>query len=325
MALSTQEYNTKKNKKFRIGLFVTSLNKDYNTTAASYWIRILQMMEYYQALGAEVYLNNYFRRYDVAIVFRKSKPKYLKIIRYLKFFSKSVYFDTCINIFSLHEEISPERQETAYKIANTADGLICASHRIAEHSKPYAKSVYVMEDPINLKHFCEQKTLVNFDSPVFGWSGVGAKSIYLNRYAHLIDGKIIIISEPQIENVTLNFKFEYIRWNYKSFPSDLLKCDIALLPRDYNDQYNDSHSSFKALVFAVLGIPIIASKVPSYVKMAEFYNGIVFLEDFNDSIQNCINELRNRDLNPDRVRAHYSCENQAAGLLNYLTEQLNRN
>lgn len=145
-----------KQKKFRLGLFVTSLERDYNKTATSYWIRILQMMEFYQQLGVEVHLNSYFRRYDAAIVFRKSKPKYYCIIRYLKFWSKSVYFDTCINIFSTHEEISDERLRYAHKIAKATNGLICASHRIAEYAKPHSNSVYVMEDPINLKHFSQQ-------------------------------------------------------------------------------------------------------------------------------------------------------------------------
>lgn len=314
--------NSGKHSKFKLGLFVTSLNKDYNNTAASYWIRILQMIEYYRQQGVEVHLNNYFKRYDAAIVFRKSKPKYYRIIRYLKFWSKSVYFDTCINIFSTHEEISYERLKYAHKIAKVTNGLICASHRIAEHAKPYANSIYVMEDPINLKHFSEQKVGVNFDNPVFGWSGVGAKSVFLNKYSNDISGRIIVISEPQIEKVSLNFRFEYVRWNYHSFPNELLRCDIALLPRDYNDPYNDSHSSFKALVFAALGIPIIASKVPSYVELLKFYDGIVFLEDFNDSIQNCIAELRTRNIDPTRVRNHYSCENQAEGLVGYLKAQL---
>jgi hypothetical protein len=311
-------FKDKQAKKLKIGLFVTSLEKDYNNTSASYWIRILQMIEYYEQLGAEVHLNNYFRRYDAAIVFRKSKPKYYQIIRYLKFWSKSVYFDTCINIFSTHEEISEERLKYAHKIAKATNGIICASHRIAEHAKPYANSTYVMEDPIDLKHFSQQKRHINFSNPVFGWSGVGAKSVFLNKYAADISGRIIIISEPQIEKIKLNFTFEYKRWKYETFPADLLMCDVAILPRDYNDPYNDSHSSFKALVFASLGIPIIASKVPSYVELSKFYDGIVFLEDFNDSISDSIAELKIRNLDTTGVRSYFSCENQAEGLLRYI-------
>ena len=311
-------------KKLRIGLFVTSLERDYNKTRASYWIRILQMEEFYKMHGAKVSINKYLTRYDAVILFRKPKPKYYFILLYLKIISKKVYFDTCINVFDTHEEINHKRLEVAHKIARTADGFICASHRIAEHSKPHVKSVYVMENPINIHHFATEKKNINFDSPIFGWSGVGAKAAFLNSYADLISGRIVIISEPNIENIKLNFNFEYLPWNYKTFPADLLKIDIALLPRVYNDPYNDSHSSFKALVFAVLGIPIIANKVPSYTKLAGYYDGIVFLEDFNDSIDDCIEELKTRNLNTDRVKAHYSCENQALELINYINSQLKK-
>lgn len=308
----------------RIGLFVTSLEKDYNKTPASYWIRILQMMEYYRKAGAEVSLNKYFKRYDAVIVFRKSKRKYYYILKFLSLFSKTVYFDTCINIFDIHEEISHERLKYAKLIAKSANGIICASARIAEYAKPHARSVYVMEDPVDLNHFRFIKENVNFESPVFGWSGVGLKSVYLNRFASEISSRIILISEQGIKKVQLNFEYEYIQWNYESFPKDILNIDIALLPRDYNDPYNDSHSSFKALVFAIHGIPIIANKIPSYVDLSEYYEGIVFLEDFDNNLRKCIDELKTRNLDFSRVRKQYSCTNQASGLLAYLAKGIDK-
>lgn len=304
--------------RLRIGLFVTSLEKDYNRTPASYWIRILQMMEYYRKAGAEVSLNKYFKRYDAVIVFRKAKRKYYYMVKFLSIFSKTVYFDTCINIFSVHEEISPERLRYAKSIAKSANGIICASARIAEYARPYARSVYVMEDPVDINHFRFIKEHVNFESPVFGWSGVGLKSVYLNRFASEISSRILLISEPGIQKVKLNFKYNYIQWNYEGFPRDILNIDIALLPRDYKDSYNDSHSSFKALIFAIHGIPVIANKVPSYLDLSDYYQGIVFLEDYENDLRKCIDELKTRNLDPTRVRAHYSCMNQASGLLTYL-------
>jgi hypothetical protein len=309
---------------FRLGLFVTSLEKDYNRTPASYWIRILQMMDYYREAGAEVSLNKYFKKYDAVIVFRKAKRKYYYIMRFLSFFSKSVYFDTCINIFSVHEEIDQERLKYAKLIAKSVNGIICASSRIAEHARPYAKSVYVMEDPVDLNHFRLIKEKVNFDSPVFGWSGVGLKSVYLNRFASEISSRILLISEPGIKQAELKFEYKYIQWNYEGFPRDILNIDIALLPRDYNDPYNDSHSSFKALVFAIHGIPIIANKVPSYVDLSGYYEGIVFLEDHENDLQKCINELKTRNLDPSGSRNYYSCMNQATGLIAYLKKGIGK-
>jgi hypothetical protein len=305
-----------------IGLFVTSLDKDYNKSPASYWIRILQMMDYYKKQGAEVHLNNYFLKYDVCIVFRKPKAKYYYIMRYLKLISKTVYFDTCINIFHQHEELDSNRLKYAHKIGMIADGLICASHQIAEYARPHVKSVHVMEDPLDVSHFNLIKQDINFAEPVFGWAGVGPKSLYLNKFADRISGNIIIISDPKIKNTVLHFNYTHIPWNFKNFPADLLRCDIALLPRNYDDPYNDSHSSFKALVFASMGIPVIANAIPSYRELAKYYDGIVFLEDHDNSIEICIKELKGRNLNTDRLKKYYSCENQAANLLRFFNTKI---
>jgi len=311
--------------KFKLGLFFTNTNRDYNKSAASTWIRIWQMVSTYEKLNIKVDINNPFRRYDAIIVFRKAKRNYYWILKIAKLFSKQVYFDTCINIFEQNSEISSEHLFYAKKIANVSDGIICASHQIARYAQPYAKSVFVMEDPINTNHFSKTKKDINFDDPTFGWSGVGPKSGFLNKYAEVINNKIIIISDNSINNIQLDFNYRYEKWTYEQFPSSILKCDIALLPRDTSCSYNKSHSSFKALVFAASGIPIIANKVPSYVDLSHFYNGIVFLEDNNNNIEACINKLRTRSFDTTRVREHYSCEHQAKILLKYFQSQLSKN
>ena len=102
--------------KLKVGLFFTNTNRDYNKSAASTWIRIWQMIDPLKVLGVDVSFNKFFKNYDVAIVYRKSKPKYFYILKYLKLISKTVYFDTCINLFERSHEISEERLNYAYKI-----------------------------------------------------------------------------------------------------------------------------------------------------------------------------------------------------------------
>ena len=307
-----------KKKPLRVGLFFTDTNRDYNKSAASTWIRLWQMIDIYELQGVDVSFNNFFKRYDVAILYRKPKKKYYRILQYLNLISKKIYFDTCINIFEENEEIDVDRLKYAHKIAGLADGIVCASNQIAKYAEPHANSVYTMEDPVNTSYFSPVKESINFENPMFGWAGVGIKSVFLNRYSDIIDNRIHIISEPQIETVSLDFKYTYANWKYETFNSELQKIDIALLPRDITSNYNKGHSSFKALVFASLGIPIIANRVPSYVDMAKYYDGIVFLEDYNDDINSCIDVLKTRTLNTDKVRAYYSRENMAINLFVYL-------
>ncbi len=311
-------------KGIRIGLFFTNIDRDYNKVAASTWIRILQMVKHYRNLGCEVYINDYFKTYDVAVLFRKSKRKYYYILRYLKMISGKVYFDTCINIFEENEEISSERAEYAKKIGKHSNGIITASHYLADVAIKYSASTFTMEDALDLNHFNATKVNVNLVNPVFGWSGVPHKAHFLNKYQKSIDDNIILITlNNDYDFSKLKFRFKLVEWNYETFPNELLKIDVALLPRVTNDHYNQGHSSFKALVFAGLGIPVIANKIPSYVKLSKYYNGIVFLEDYNDSIAECLQVLRSRDLSVNKVRAHYSCENQARALVKYFCSKAN--
>ncbi len=208
------------------------------------------------------------------------------------------------------------RLKYAHKIAKHADGLICASNQIARLAKPHCRSVFTFEDPVDLNYFKYTKIEIDFDNPVFGWSGVSIKSHFLNHYTKDIDNRIVLITDKNIS--TLKFQYRFIKWNYYNFPKDLLNCDIALLPRVYDDNYNSGHSSFKALAFAVSGIPIITNKVPSYLDLAKYYDGIVFLEDNNDSISECINQLKTRSLDTSRLKDYYSCQNQAKVLVGYL-------
>ena len=54
--------------KFKLGLFITTKETDYNKVQASFWNRIFQMIDYYRDLGVDVTLNNYFKRYDAVIM-----------------------------------------------------------------------------------------------------------------------------------------------------------------------------------------------------------------------------------------------------------------
>ncbi len=307
----------------KLGIFFTNIEKDYNKAAPSTWIRIMQMIEYYEKLGIEVSINNFFKKYDVAIIYRKPKRKYYLMLRYAKIISKKVYFDTCIHLFEKHSEIDDIRLKYAFKIAKYADGVICASHKIAQLSKPHCQTVYTFEDPINLNYFNKIKTDINFDNPTFVWSGVAAKAHFLNDYKSDINNRINLITQNEIVYKNIDFQYNFHKWTYETFTENILKCDIAFLPRVYSDNYNSGHSSFKALVFAASGLPIIASKVPSYLDLSKYYDGIVFLEDFNNSINDCIKELKSRNLDTTKVRKHYSCENQASMLIDFFNQSLN--
>lgn len=301
----------------KLGLFIPTYKRDYNRVSASIWIRVLQLKKYYEMFGIKVYINNPFIIYDIAIVYRASSSKILNLIKFLKKTSKKVYWDTCVNYYDLHSHTNSVQVAITKEISKIVDGVIVSTNAIEEKAKLYNNNVFVMDDPIDRNYFKYKKDRdkINFKNPIFGWSGVSIKAKILNNYKNYIKKLLIISDKPPI----LDVEYEFYKWRYESFPYLLTKCDIALLPREFeNDPYNIAHSSFKALVFAMCEIPIIANKLPSYEKLAEYYGGIVFLEDVENDIEKAIEKIKNSDLSNKKLLDFYSCENQAFRLLKYL-------
>ena len=306
----------------RLGLFVPTFRRDYNKISASYWIRVFQMVRHYKQLGVEVHVNNYLIRYDHVIVYRGFDKRHLLKIKYLSKMSKKVWWDTCVNQFVNHHHTNEKNLRTVREICDIVDGVIVSSNEIGKHAQRFSKNVFVMDDPIDIDYFSPVGTAsLNYDSPKFSWSGVSWKAPFLNRYSAHVDGKITLITDAKIKQVELDFSFEHKLWKYETFPHELNKCDIGLLPRVVDNDYDRGHSSFKALVYAALGKPIIANKIPSYVKLSEYYDSIVFLEEFDNDLTKCIESLNTRNCDISRVQEFYSCQNQAERLVRFLSQE----
>jgi len=286
----------------RIGLFIPTWRRDYDRVQSAIWIRALQMIEPLRALGHDVSVNNPLRRYDVAIYHRGMLRKSVHVVRALRHIATRVYWDTCVDYFQRHEAAGDDHVESSRAIAGIVDGICVPTEGIAESARRYNDNVFVMPDPVDLQHFSAVKSAINWDEPVFGWSGVAVKAPPLDAYAMLLDGRALVIAEKP---PALSFRFDFERWTHVGFPDALRRCDIAFLPRTLESTYTINNSSFKALVFAVLGIPIVANRLPSYEMMAAHYDGIAFLEDFGGDANAALQALRRRSVDPTRVRAAY--------------------
>lgn len=286
----------------RLGIFIPTPYRDYDRVQSAIWIRALQMVEPLRALGLDVSVNNPFKHYDAAIYHRGMQRRSLFFMRFLKRIASRVYWDTCVDYFDRHEASSALQVECARAIAGIADGVCVPTTGIAESAARFSDNVFVMPDPVDLTHFSARKAQVNLDSPVIGWSGVARKADFLAPYAEFLDGRTLIISETP---PALPFKYDFQQWRHRSFPEALLKCDLAFLPRTLDSTYTANNSSFKALVFAVLGIPIVASSLPSYRDMAKDFEAVAFLEDFEASPERATKSLGLKSTDPGKVRQSY--------------------
>ena len=298
----------------RIGLFIPTPYRNYDKVQSAIWIRALQIIEPLKSMGAIVSINNPFCYYDAVIYHRGMRKKSYWLIRFLRLISKRVYWDTCVDYFYEHEASSYEQVFYARKISTYVDGIIVPTDGIAKSAKQFNKNIFIMPDPVDPK-LSFRKKKINFHEPIIGWSGVSVKAFPLNLFCKFLDNRTLIISEKK---PYVNFNYSFKKWSFTTFSKDLLCIDIAFLPRILNSSYTMNNTSFKALVFAILGIPIIAHRLPSYEKLSKYYDGIVFLEDFNNNPWKAIEELKKRSFNPSKVLNKYSIQTQSRRLLNWL-------
>ena len=300
----------------RLGLFLPTPSTDYDRVQSAIWIRALQMVDPLRKQGWDVSINNPFRRYDVAIYHRGMRMGSVFVVRFLKGIAKRVYWDTCVDYFDQHEAASNIQVICAREIAGMVDGICVPTEGIAQSARRYCSNVFVIPDCVDLNHFNSRKEDINLTRPIFGWSGVACKAGFLNPYADFLDNQMVIISE---QPPLLSFRYRFIRWRYNNFPSALSEADIAFLPRSLESTYTANNSSFKALVYAVLGIPIIANRLPSYELMAEDFGAVAFLEDFNNKPQAAFEALVVKDRDPFRVRQAYDQRLWASRLVDWLS------
>lgn len=316
--------DNKRHENMKLGLFIPTFEKDYNKIESTLWIRVLQLKKYYERLGVSVHINNFFLKYDVAIFYRGCDNKAYYILKLLKITSRKIYWDQVVNYFEKHEKNTFYQVKNAVRIAMLVDGIIVSTDFLKIKAEKLNKNVFVMPDSIDTEKFNLSKKKINLEKPKFIWSGVSQKAVFLNDYSENISGRIILITDNNIKNINLNFKYKYIPWKYETFESDILRGDVCLAPRKPDNKYDKCHSSFKIIVFANAEIPIICDKIPSYVKLSKKYKGIQFLEDNNNDIFECIEKMKEIRFSNQEVISEYSCKSVAKQLITYLEQEMKK-
>ena len=302
----------------RLGIFIPTPFRSYDRVQSAIWIRALQLIPCFKALGVDVSVNNPFRRYDVAIYHRGMLHNSLRFIKFLRVISKRVYWDTCVDYFETHKASTPLQVHASRGIASIVDGICVPTEGIANSAKQFCENVFVMPDPLDLLHFRGHKKDVNLDAPVFSWSGVSVKASFLGRYSEFLDDRMVIISEKPPR---LPFRYRFVPWMYATFPSALIEVDVAFLPRKLDSTYDINNSSFKALVYAALGVPVISNGLTSYELLAIDYSGKSFLGEFDDTHQAAFDDLRFKTFDCTKVREEYDRSLWAERLINWVFDE----
>ncbi len=234
---------------------------------ASVWIRSYQLAPYLVQKGYDVRCNVLDPLPEVAIFLRRYSEKDVLLAKRLKRLGVRIIVDVVTHYFSPRENTNVSH---FLRLIDLADQVWCVSPFLQEISARYHPNTFFVSDSVDPIHFSlRPRVLSTSDFPInIGWSGVAPKALFFLWLTPVLTplierGKIhllIISSEPP----DLPFPFEFRRWRYSKFPMDISDCKLCIAPRTLNNEYDKSHSLFKIGVFMAIGVPALASAVPSY-------------------------------------------------------------
>ncbi len=263
-----------KTRKYKIGFIINDFLMPYSKVMASSRIRVydvIKMFRYDKDFLVKLY--GPFRKYDIAIFQKKFDERAFRIAKKLKEKNTKVLLDINVNYYDASSKyIQKKQSEDVIRFTELADGVIATTGFLKESIKTIfpKKRVWVIEESIDDKYFEEKKE--KFIKPLkLIWCGYSVKAGELLLIADVltslykkIDFQLILICDKNPKIRIGKIPIIFIRYDHYKIPALLLKGDIFITPRELSDSYNLAHTFTKIGVAMAVGLPVIASPVPSY-------------------------------------------------------------
>lgn len=248
---------------------------NYDRIIASVWIRCLQLIPFLQELNIQSKVNKWDDGTDIAVFLRYWNRDALRTAVSLKKKGVKIVLDTPVNYFSTQRH--PQFDELVLRqfaeFTKISDCIFCASSYIAGFGKRLGYNTICLEDSINFEHFPYRKHKESTGPLKLIWAGISVKAGALNLLRDVIaekGWKLIVISDKRPD---LSFPYQFVPWKYSSFPREIVKGDVAVFPRQVDNEYDRGHSFFKIGAFLAQHVPVVCSPVPSYYKVITDNNG----------------------------------------------------
>lgn len=196
------------------------------------------------------------------------------------------------------------------------DAVVAGSRLQAEKYKGYIPSRYHIVDPVDPKEYKSQAYYSERKPIILVWEGSSDNLPYLRPYISMLrylseKGNIrfrVVLdrhrSNPYhgiVDNEQLlrewHLPADFIKWNIHTFSDHLASADIGIAPLPLHDPFSWVKPANKILGYGYLGLPVVASAIPSYVETlneAHFGFTAVQDEDWITSIERLASDVRLR-------------------------------
>ena len=150
-----------------------------------------------------------------------------------------------------------------------SDTVIVPSEYLHDVYGKYHSKTILIEESVSTSFFKKRKKHIKRSPTKLLYVGyaVKAKELLiikgvLQRLHKKYGIKLLLVCEkdPKIDIIP----YEFIKYDQNKLPKILLKGDIKIAPRDLTNSYNLGHTFTKIAYPMAVGLPVVASPVPSY-------------------------------------------------------------
>lgn len=199
-----------------------------------------------------------------------------------------VLLDVVANYFSADVygyrpgRIERETRDLYLTIIEKADAVTCSSSYLAEILSGLHPKVFYVPDAVNTRHFSPQFLLEQKQFDLV-WVGVSDKVTDIIPYCDVLKrlkkSLLVVTDKPRrVANTLQRFDLTGLtikKWRYASVPRQMSRARVAISPRNPDLEYSKSVSNFKVVSAMALGLPVVASPIPSYGEALEIGGGVI--------------------------------------------------
>jgi glycosyltransferase involved in cell wall biosynthesis len=235
-----------------------------------------------------------WKKYDIVVFQKKFDSRALRLAQKLKKSGVKIILDINVNYYdraAFTSDVKCEHDQIML-FTRIADGIITSTGYIEEYVKRLFPEKIITTIPENITDtfFSVRKKIPDTNTPLkllyVGYSEKASEIMQIENTLRQLHGhhhfSLLLICDKDPKISIHGIETKYVRYRQKEIHRQMLEGDIFIAPRDMNKSYNLGHSFTKIGYPMSVGVPVIASTVPSYTgspailceNKADWYNSL---------------------------------------------------
>ncbi len=252
----------------------------YGRLMASTRLRVYDVIQNFQN-HPRYFLELYkpWKHYDIVIFQKKFDASAFKLAQKLKKQGVKIVLDINVNYYDTTISGVLHKNETLnhpliVTFTGITDSVITSTEYIANYAKKLfpGKKIVCIPENITENFFSVRKNPRDQQGPLklmyVGYAIKAPEILDIATALQKLRAKyvfmLLVICEKDPKISLPGIEILYRRYRQKHIHQQMLEGDICVAPRDLNQSYNLGHSFTKIGYPMSIGIPVIASKIPSY-------------------------------------------------------------